>query len=112
MENKNRFGHPKFHELLEEIGELHNRKNYDYAEGMAEGPLGNFLRISGLMKNYPDMDWSTPTGVALIYALKQFDAAMTMLSTGKTSKTGEGLGERMRDVAIYALLAIILNEEA
>ena len=44
--------------------------------------------------------------------LKQLDAALMLLTTGKTSKTGEGMSERLRDIAIYALLSIILNEEA
>jgi hypothetical protein len=106
------YGHPKFHEQLKEIGDLHNKKNFDYAEGGEQGPLGNFKRIASIANLYPPTQaWSNPTGVALTYMLKQLDAALMIHTTGKTSKTGENLGERLRDVAIYALLAIILNEE-
>lgn len=105
-------GHRKFYELLTTIGDLHNRKNFDYANGAAQGPLGNFNRISSITRLYPRTpEWGSPTGVALTYMLKQLDAALVMFATEKVSKTGEGLGERLRDVAVYALLAIILDEE-
>jgi hypothetical protein len=106
------YGHPKFHELLKEIGELHNKKNFDYAEGGEQGPLGNFKRIASIAGLYPHTEsWSNSTGVALTYMLKQLDAALMMFTTDKTSQTGENLKERLRDVAIYALLAIIIKEE-
>lgn len=104
-------GHPRFHELLKQIGDLHNRKNKDYAEGMKEGPLGNFKRVSAIMKNYPEMDWDSPLGVSIIYSLKQLDAALTLRSTKKQSVTGEPIAARLTDIAIYALLGIILEEE-
>jgi hypothetical protein len=107
-----RYGHPDFYRMLEEIGELHNKKNFDYADGGEQGPLGNFRRIASIASLYPESQaWNTPTGVAVTYMLKQLDAALMLLTTGKTSKTGEGLGERFRDVAVYALLAIILDQE-
>jgi len=106
------YGHPKFHELLTQIGELHNKKNFDYAEGGEQGPLGNFKRIAAIASLYPaSYAWHDQTGVALTYMLKQLDAALMMFTTGKASKTGENINERLRDVAIYALLAIILNDE-
>lgn len=108
-----RYGHPKFHDMLKEIGDLHDKKNFDYAEGGQQGPLGNFKRIAAIASLYPRTDaWSNPTGVALTYMLKQLDAALMIHTTGKKSKTGENLNERLRDVAIYALLAIILSEDA
>jgi hypothetical protein len=108
-----RYGHPRFYDLLRDIGELHNKKNFDYADGGDQGPLGNFRRIASIKELYPPtFEWATPTGVALTYMLKQLDAALMLLTTGKTSKTGEGMSERLRDIAIYALLSIILNEEA
>jgi hypothetical protein len=111
-EGETKHGHPKFHELLSEIGDLHNKKNFDYADGGQQGPLGNFNRISSITRLYPPTpEWGSPTGVALTYMLKQLDAALMMFTTQKVSKTGENLGERLRDVGVYALLAIILSEE-
>jgi len=111
-QNGQKHGHPKFYELLTAIGDLHNKKNFDYADGGEQGPMGNFNRISNITHLYPGTPaWSSPTGIALTYMLKQLDASLMMFTTGKISKTGEGLGERLRDVAAYALLAIILSEE-
>lgn len=107
------YGHPRFHELLDEIRQLHSEKNFDYAEGGSQGALGNFHRISAIAKLYPESPaWGTATGVALTYMLKQLDAALMMLTTGKKSKTGEPIGSRLRDIAIYALIAMIIEEEA
>ena len=44
-------------------------------------------------------------------ALKQLDAALILESTGRVSVTGEGIGERLKDVATYALLGILLQED-
>jgi hypothetical protein len=106
------YGHPRFYDLLQEAGELHNKKNFDYADGGEQGPLGNFRRIAAIKALYPPtFDWAGPTGVALTYMLKQLDAALMLHTTGKTSKTGEGMTERLKDIANYALLAIILAED-
>ena len=105
-------GHPRVHELLAELGTLHANKNHDYAAGAAQGPLGNFTRVSRLLREYPQGDvWTSPTGIALIYMLKQLDAALIMLSTAKTSRVGEGLHERLKDIAAYAILTMVLHEE-
>jgi hypothetical protein len=106
-----RYGHPKFHAMLAEIGDLHDKKNFDYAEGGEQGPLGNFTRVANIKRLYPGSGWSDAQGVALTYMLKQFDAALMIYTTGKTSQTGEGLKQRLTDVAVYALLTIILSEE-
>jgi hypothetical protein len=99
----------RFHELLAEIGCLHDAKNLDYAGGCRQGPLGNFDRVSTLLQLYPvSASWSTPAGVALAYMLKQLDAALVIFTTGKESVTGEGLAERLRDVATYAIILLEL----
>ena len=102
-------GHPRFYEILEELRDLHSRKNYDYANGGR--PTGNFDRVSGILSRYPGFDVGTPCGVALVYMLKQLDAAMWLLSQGHESKNGEDVGTRLRDVACYAILAELMFEE-
>ena len=104
-------GHPRFHEIIEAMGKLHDRKNTDYAKGMSEGPLGNFQRVSQIMQLYPEMDWASPFGVAMCFMLKQFDAGFTLKSQGRESITGEPVSARLMDVAVYAVLGIILDEE-
>lgn len=104
-------GHPQFHKILKEMSELHAKKNADYADGMKEGPLGNFQRTSAIQRLYPGMDWSSPFGVATAYMLKQLDAGLVLKSTKKTSLTGEPISARLFDVAVYTVLMMILDED-
>ena len=102
----------RFHELLAEIERLHAAKNFDYAGGGQQGPLGNFNRGSALIRAYPASEsWSQPSGVAITYMLKQFDAALILMTTGKTSRTGEGLRQRWLDIACYAIIIMQLLEQ-
>lgn len=108
---KQRGGHPRFHELVSEISDLHDRKNTDYASGTKEGPLGNFERVSVIMKLYPGFDWDSPFGVACVYMLKQIDAAFTLRSQKRESVVGENIADRLKDVSVYSLIEQILVEE-
>lgn len=103
-------GHPRFRELLQEMADLHDRKNADYAGGGERGPLGNFDRVSIIKKLYPGMDWASPLGVALGYMLKQVDALFFMLSLEKSSETGEGPPQRLGDIAVYSVISRIIWE--
>lgn len=94
-------GHPRFVELVAEEVALHSAKNRDYArEGEA---LGNFHRVADMLKVAPHY-------VALVYMLKQVDAATQMLSYDYEGET-EGLEGRLQDIAVYAKLIQILKEE-
>ncbi len=104
-------GHPMFHQILDEMRALHEKKNADYAGGGQEGPLGNFKRVGHIKGMYPKFDWTSPFGVAMAYYLKQFDAVMHMYEQKKGSQVGEGIAERLMDMAVYASLMIILLEE-
>lgn len=106
-----RGGHPQFYKIIDDLAELHSKKNTDYAKGMKEGPLGNFQRTAAIQALYPNMNWATPFGVAVSYMLKQLDAAMVLKSTQRESVTGEQVGDRMKDVAVYAVLLMIINQE-
>jgi hypothetical protein len=108
--DKRRGGHPRFYELVDEITTLHDRKNTDYASGTKEGPLGNFERVSVIMKLYPGFDWDSPFGVACVYMLKQLDAAFTLRSQKRESVVGENIASRLRDVSVYSLIEQILVE--
>jgi hypothetical protein len=104
-----KYGSPEFYTILDDLAELHSRKNKDYAEGNPEGPLGNFNRVSKIKKMYPRFDWSTPFGTAMDYMLKQLDAAFILYETQKGSVTGEPIDARLTDVAVYAVLGMILK---
>jgi len=96
-----RFGHPRFYELIEQMAELHSRKNHDYS-GTAD-PLKNLrspLRIGispfmGVLVRLQDK-WSR---------LEQF------ANSGEMLVKGESVIDTLMDNAVYSLLAIILYEE-
>ena len=101
-------GHPRFYELTQQENELHSSKSKGYARG--GDPLGNFKRVAAIMELYPDMDWATPIGVALMYKLKQLDCAFWQISQGYEDET-EGSTKRLQDDSVYDKLAIIIKEE-
>lgn len=101
-------GHPRFFQITQEEMRLHDKKNSDYAGG--GDPLGNFHRVASLLSQYPGLKLSDPTIVALVYAMKQLDAALWMLSEGYEGSV-ENIDTRLQDVHVYLKLARILHEE-
>lgn len=108
MTKDKRHGHPRFYELLDEFAELHSKKNKDYAQGGVS--TGNFDRVGKILSMYPGLSMSSPPVVALLYMLKQLDAVMWSLSQGYETAV-ESRHDKMRDIAVYATLAIVLAEE-
>ena len=104
-------GHPQFYTILEEMGELHSRKNSDYSKGGIQGPLGNFERVATIKQLYRGFDWTSAYGTCIDFMLKQFDAMMILKASGNTSQTGEPVSARLRDIAIYTVVAEILESE-
>ena len=104
-------GHRRFYEIMFDLMDLHNRKNHDYASD--ENPLSNFQRVGHLADIYDIWNWNVPSSlkIAVIYKLKQFDAFMNLLQQNKKSLV-EGVPERLKDVAVYSVLEIILHEES
>jgi hypothetical protein len=98
-------GHPDFLELTKQELELHSAKNRDYAQG--GDPLGNFKRVAGILGQYPGLNLSNPTVVAIVYMLKQLDAVLWAMSQGYEGQV-ESLDDRMQDIHIYMKLARIL----
>lgn len=103
-------GHPDFYKILFELMDLHNRKNHDYASD--EQPLDNFNRVGHLTDIYDIWNWKTSSAfkVAVIYMLKQFDAFMNLLKQDKEGVV-EGVTDRLKDVAVYSVLEMILYDE-
>ena len=100
-------GHPRFYELLEELSELHSKKNFDYAAG--GDPLGNFDRRAKIYSLYPNLDLSDPAVVAIVDAMKQLDAILWFHSNKHEAKV-EGKVAKLKDMAVYSLIDIILEE--
>lgn len=90
---------PKFHALLKQIGDLHDKKQKDY--GSDSDPFAN-VRASAEFGAKP---W---VGALIrlndkIHRLKQFSKKGTLAN--------ESAEDSMLDIAVYALIALILYRE-
>ena len=93
-------GHPRFHELLDEIREIHNKKNSNYSS--KADSLSNFKQCEK-------------------FGVSAFKGALTrmsdkwericILANGTPDNVGESITDTLKDLAVYSLLAIILYEE-
>ena len=101
-------GHPSYLELTLDELDLHSKKNDDYARG--GDSLGNFRRAAHMFEQYPGLGLGLPEVQALVYAMKQLDASLWMLSQGYEGKV-EDVDTRLRDVHNYAKLARLLHRE-
>lgn len=93
-------GSKRFHELLQEIGELHDRKQSDY--GRPTDPFAN-VRAS---EDFGVKGW--------VGALIRANDKMRRLQKAADGGTlaNEGVVDSLMDLAVYALIALVLYEEA
>ena len=106
MRRREFHGHQLYMKLTEEELLLHSAKNKDYARG--GDPLGNFKRVANILDLYPDLDLSDPAVIAIIFSLKQMDAALWMLSQHFEGDT-EDFDGRAADTHVYWKIARILH---
>lgn len=89
----------RFHDLLEEAGALHDKKQRDYGKG--DDPFAN-VRSSE--------DWGLPGWVGAMVRLNdKVKRLQTFAQTGELSN--EGAIDSFMDIAVYALIARVLLEE-
>ncbi len=94
-------GHPRFYELLQQMADLHSRKNHDYA---GDDPLSN-LRAS------EEIDIPAWKGI-LIRLMDKWGRLKTFAKTGSFEVKDESVNDTLMDNAVYSLLCIIVLEEA
>ena len=92
-------GDPRFHALLKELGELHDRKQADY--GRDDDPLAN---IRG------SLEWGIQPWVGALVRLNDKVRRLQRYAQ-KGSLANESAEDSMKDIAVYALLALILKRE-
>ncbi len=97
-----------YEELTQQELELYQKKNKDYTQG--GDSFGNFKRVSYILSLYPKLNLSNPQIVAMVYMLKQLDAALWMLSEGYEGEV-ENIDTRLTDVHVYAKIARLLGGE-
>lgn len=95
-------GHPRFHELLEEMREIHNAKNADYGDGKQ---LGNFMEAEGF-----GID---PFLAVLIRLSDKYSRIKSLCKRANQEGAvkDESIKDTLIDLANYSLLAIIIKEE-
>lgn len=99
----------KFIEIIVDLIELQSNKNKDYA--VLDNPWRNFITVGENLEKYNIITkGNAPMKVALTYTYKQWDSILKMI--GKDEKGNvESITDKLRDVAVYSVIAIILNEE-
>lgn len=91
-------GSARFHELLKEIGDLHDRKQQDY--GTAGDPFAN-VRASA--------EWGIPGWVGALVRLNDKVVRLKQFAR-RGSLSNESARDSMLDIAVYALIALVLYE--
>ena len=94
-------GHPDFYKLLEQMAELHSRKNHDYAGN--ENPLRNFYKCK-------DMGLDPFTGI-MVRLSDKWSRLESFMQQGVLEVAGESVEDTLLDNAVYSLLAILLFRE-
>jgi len=105
---KKYFGHPRFYQILEELKVLHSRKNYQYST--SKDPLSNFKSAGKMVEKLFKPGINVPLATALVYLSKQYDGVINIVGEGKKN-TVEDLEDKLKDIAIYSIICIILNKE-
>lgn len=93
-------GHPRFYELLENLADLHDRKNANYAED--NNPLSNFEECE---------KFGVPAYVGTMVRMSDKWSRLTQLMKGKKDEVGESVKDTLLDLAVYSLLEIIIYEK-
>lgn len=97
-----------YEELTQKELELYKAKNRDYTKGGR--PFGNFERVAAILSQYPKLNLANPPVVAMVYLLKQLDAALWMMSEGYEGEV-ENIDTRLTDVHVYAKIARLLGDK-
>ena len=92
-------GSRRFHEILKELGSLHDKKQQDY--GTPTDPFAN-VRSSE--------DWGIPAWVGgMVRATDKLKRIQKYARQGHLAN--ESVEDSFRDLAVYAIIALVLWEE-
>lgn len=89
----------RFHEILVELGKLHDAKSQDY--GTNKDPFNN---VRG------SEDWGVPGWVGAGIRLNDKVRRLQAFSK-KGSLKNESVEDSLRDIAVYAIIALVLLEQ-
>lgn len=103
------YGHPMFYEIVNEIRDLHERKNKQYAT--QDDPLGNFRRTGNIIAKMLKPGLDPKLSSCLAFMSKQVDGVYEMFGEAKTD-TPDQLEDKLLDIAVYSIIAMIIIREA
>ena len=106
---ENYFGHPMFYKIIEELKEIHSEKNRQYAT--VDNPLGNFERTGKMIEKFLHKGVNPTLASCLSLMSKQVDGVYEIVGEGKEN-TVDSLEDKLRDVAIYSIIAMIILKES
>lgn len=90
----------RFHQVMEELGLLHDTKQEDY--GRENDPFANVRAAE---------EWDVPAWVgAMIRATDKVRRLQAFRRNGRLSN--EGVEDSLKDLAVYSVIALVLYEEA
>ena len=95
-----RRGHPKFYQLLEEMADLHSRKNANYTVGQ-----DHFSNIRESER------FDIPAWKGTLVRMGDKWNRLLSLAKGNPDMVGETMKDTLMDMAVYSLICIILLEE-
>lgn len=93
-------GSPRFYEILEELKQLHDKKNKNYATD--QEPLSNFRECERL---------GIPAWKGCLIRMLDKMSRLVELSKGKEDLVNESFVDTLRDLAVYSILCEVLYEE-
>ena len=104
----NYHGHPAFYRIVEELKELHSEKSRQYAT--KDNPLGNFERTGKMISKFLKPGINPTLASCLALVSKQIDGVYELVGECKEN-TADSLEDKLRDIAVYAILAMIIVGE-
>jgi hypothetical protein len=94
-------GHPEFYKILDELRDLHSRKNHDYA---GDDPLSNLK----MCEKGGIAGWK---GV-VVRLTDKISRLLNFAKKGEFQVKDESVEDTFRDTAIYGILGLILYRES
>lgn len=89
----------RFHQLLKEIGELHDKKGADY--GTKEDPFANVRGAT---------EFGLPASMGAFIAMSDIMSRIKSFCVNGRLEN-EPLDNALKDMAVYSLIALVLHEE-
>lgn len=93
-------GHPEFYKIIDQMVEMHDKKNANYAED--GNPLSNLKACEEI---------GVPAHIGCFIRMTDKWSRLKELLKGKPDQVGESIKDTLLDLAVYCILCSILFDE-